>query len=288
MGVFIVWSNTMNYFSAIILASCVCATAQQVVPLCPPGSISITPASDGLCYQAPPRSPYDHGVAGRDTRPLVTPEQIKQDENLGAEAEDAAKQLAPNVGKEPLLPMESLPQPLVLAPVPALQPPVSDNSEYARYIQERNRQNYEAGQQIGNAVGASLAHRLAVRKIQAMQQSILQSQEQVQKLTEELAAKKEADRQKAWAQISQRGDNYEPSNSIVKKCIDGSIGFHVELSCEQAYGTQEGFVKACNGIAGMEWYDGGPKGACGSRRHEQTLVQCTIGNGHGYDVVPCP
>jgi len=71
------------------------------------------------------------------------------------------------------------------------------------------------------------------------QQSILQSQEQVQKLTEELAAKKEADRQKAWAQISQRGDNYEPSNSIVKKCIDGSIGFHVELSCEQAYGTQE-------------------------------------------------
>ncbi len=278
----------MKHF-LVILALCACATAQRVLFYCPPGSISIVPASDGLCHQGPPPSPYDHGVAGRDTRPLITPEQIKQSENLGAEAVAASKRLAPNVGKEPLRPTESLPQTPVLAPIPHWQPPVSDNSGYGRYIQERNRQNYEVGQQIGNAVGASLAHQLAERKVQAMQQSILHLQEQQQKLTDELAAKKEADRQKVWTQIKERGDNYEPSNSIVRNCIDGSMGSHVEVGCERAYGTQEGFVKACNGIAGMEWYDDGwPKGECGSRRHQQPLVQCTIGNGHGYDVVPCP
>jgi hypothetical protein len=152
---------------------------------------------------------------------------------------------------------------------PANNPPSAHNlpnpDAAAPYIQQRNTQNYATGQQIGNAVGASLANQLAVRKSQAMQQSILQLQKQDLKLTEELAAKKEADRRKNWAQIELRGDNYEASNAIVKTCIDGSMGLRPEISCERAYGTLEGFIKACNGSFGSQWFPdpSDAKGRCG-------------------------
>jgi hypothetical protein len=144
----------MKQITAVIPILIACALAQSLPPISP-GFCAIN-RSNG--YDIVPCDVST--IPGPPHRDVVPPD-TKSAEKLAGEAVQQANkpQPAPQFGLRPLFPTTppaTSPQfALDYVPAPTQQAPV-DDGEYYRYLQQRNAQNAQFGEQIGAALGTGL------------------------------------------------------------------------------------------------------------------------------------